>query len=79
MATIAVVEGAAFGGGLELALSCDFRIAGDKAKLGLVETKLGIIPGYVRFILPSPSPSPSPVPFLQRRRHPIASSSNWCL
>ncbi|CAF4613721.1 unnamed protein product, partial [Rotaria sp. Silwood2] len=35
----------ALGGGLELALACDIRIAAHTAKLGLTETKLGIIPG----------------------------------
>ncbi len=45
MPVIAVIEGAAFGGGLELALAADLRIAGADAKLGLVETGLAIIPG----------------------------------
>ena len=45
MPVIAVVEGAAFGGGLELALAADLRVAGAEAKLGLVETGLAIIPG----------------------------------
>ena len=43
--TIACIDGVAFGGGLELALSCDLRIAGQDAKLGLTETALAIIPG----------------------------------
>ncbi|XP_038708112.1 probable enoyl-CoA hydratase 2, mitochondrial [Tripterygium wilfordii] len=43
--TIAVIEGAALGGGLEMALSCDLRICGEEAKLGLPETGLAIIPG----------------------------------
>ncbi|XP_062222579.1 probable enoyl-CoA hydratase 2, mitochondrial isoform X1 [Phragmites australis] len=43
--TIAVVEGVAFGGGLELALSCDLRICGEDAKFSLPETGLAIIPG----------------------------------
>lgn len=45
MPTIAAVEGAALGGGLEMAMSCDFRIAGAKAILGCPETSLAIIPG----------------------------------
>ncbi|XP_040963293.1 probable enoyl-CoA hydratase 2, mitochondrial isoform X2 [Gossypium hirsutum] len=43
--TIAVIEGAALGGGLEMALSCDLRICGENALLGLPETGLAIIPG----------------------------------
>jgi enoyl-CoA hydratase len=44
--TIAVVDGIAVGGGLELALACDFRIANDSARFGLPETGLGTIPGW---------------------------------
>ncbi|GAU95142.1 hypothetical protein RvY_06817 [Ramazzottius varieornatus] len=43
--TIAALDGAALGGGLEMALACDIRIASSSAKMGLVETTLGIIPG----------------------------------
>jgi enoyl-CoA hydratase/carnithine racemase len=44
--TIAVLNGDAFGGGLELALACDFRIAKDSASLGFPEGKVGTIPGW---------------------------------
>ncbi|MDC6270517.1 enoyl-CoA hydratase [Lysinibacillus fusiformis] len=42
---IAVLNGVAYGGGLELALACDLRVAAAHVKLGLTETSLGIIPG----------------------------------
>ncbi len=42
---IAAINGVAFGGGLELALACDVRIAAEHAKMGLTETSLAIIPG----------------------------------
>jgi enoyl-CoA hydratase len=43
---IAAVNGFALGGGLELAMSCHFRVASDNAKMGLPEVSLGVIPGY---------------------------------
>ena len=43
--TVAAVTGAAFGGGMELALCCDRRVVDEKAKLGQPEILLGIIPG----------------------------------
>jgi enoyl-CoA hydratase/carnithine racemase len=45
MPTIAVINGAAMGGGLELALACDIRIACESAQIGLTESRIGAIPG----------------------------------
>ncbi len=44
--SVAVIQGYAFGGGLELALACNFRVATKNARVGLPEVKLGLIPGY---------------------------------
>ncbi|MGE3364995.1 MAG: enoyl-CoA hydratase/isomerase family protein [Rhizobiaceae bacterium] len=44
--TIAVLSGHALGGGLELAATCDFRVAERHIKIGLPETSLGVIPGW---------------------------------
>src|SRR5262249_34859354 len=43
---VAVVQGAALGGGCELLLACDLAIAGEKARFGQPETNLGLLPGF---------------------------------
>ncbi len=44
--TVAAINGEALGGGLEICLACDYRIMTQKAKIGLPEVKLGILPGW---------------------------------
>ena len=44
--SIAVIDGFALGGGLELAMACTFRLATAAARMGLPEIKLGLVPGY---------------------------------
>src|SRR5258708_14363678 len=54
--TIAAIEGACVGGGLELALGCDLRVASSEAKFGFPEARIGIFPGLGRC-----TPLPLPV------------------
>jgi 3-hydroxyacyl-CoA dehydrogenase/enoyl-CoA hydratase/3-hydroxybutyryl-CoA epimerase/enoyl-CoA isomerase len=44
--TVAAINGIALGGGLEMCLAADYRVASDKARIGLPEVKLGIYPGF---------------------------------
>lgn len=45
--TVTAINGLALGGGCEVLLTTDFRVMSEKAKIGLPETKLGILPGWV--------------------------------
>ncbi len=45
VATLCLMNGSAYGGGLELAMACDFRVLVDGAEVGLTEVRLGIMPG----------------------------------
>lgn len=44
MPTVAAIHGVALGGGLELALACDYRVASPASLMGLPEVKMGLIP-----------------------------------
>ncbi|MCW8128274.1 fatty acid oxidation complex subunit alpha FadB [Microbulbifer halophilus] len=44
--SVAAINGYALGGGFEVCLGCDYRVMGDKAKVGLPEVKLGLLPGW---------------------------------
>ncbi|MGZ8830267.1 MAG: enoyl-CoA hydratase/isomerase family protein, partial [Thermoanaerobaculia bacterium] len=49
--TIALVQGAALGGGCELALACDFVLAGERARFGQPEINLGVFPPVAAYQL----------------------------
>ena len=63
--SIAAVDGLALGGGFELALACDLRIAGDGARFGVPEVRLGLLPGGRRHAAPRPAPA------RRRRQAPV--------
>ncbi|MFH4210319.1 enoyl-CoA hydratase/isomerase family protein, partial [Acinetobacter baumannii] len=50
--TVAVVDGAALGGGFELVLGCDVVIASERARFGQPEIKLGVFPPIAAILLP---------------------------
>ena len=55
--TIAVVQGAALGGGCELTLACDLVVAGERATFGQPEIRLGVFPPFAAVVLPRMVPS----------------------
>ena len=56
--TVAAVNGAALGGGFELAIACDMLVAADGAKLGQPEIKLGVFPPIAAILMPRIAPTP---------------------
>ncbi len=77
--TIASVHGLALGGGFELALACDFIIAGSSARLGLVETTLGLAPllGGVQRVVDRAGVSRGKEIAMFGRRHDPAALERW--
>jgi len=56
--TVAAINGAALGGGCELAIACDMVVAAEGAKLGQPEIKLGVFPPIAAILMPRIAPSP---------------------
>ncbi|TKW67103.1 MAG: enoyl-CoA hydratase/isomerase family protein [Paracoccus denitrificans] len=79
--SIAAINGYAFGGGLEMALSCDIRIAADSAKLGAPEIKLGWIGGGGMVALLTQSIGPSNAAMMVMTGDPISAGQalSWGL
>jgi enoyl-CoA hydratase len=77
--TVAIVQGDAFGGGLELALAADFRIVADHAQLGLPETGLGTVPGWggTQRLTELIGPARAKLVCLARRHMSAAQAHNW--
>jgi enoyl-CoA hydratase/carnithine racemase len=77
--TVASVHGLALGGGFELALACDFILAGSSARLGLVETTLGLAPllGGVQRVVDRAGPSRGKEIAMFGRRHDPAALERW--
>ena len=77
--TVASVHGLALGGGFELALACDFILAGSSARLGLVETTLGLAPllGGVQRVVDRAGASRGKEIAMFGRRHDPAALERW--
>lgn len=77
--TIAAVNGLALGGGFELALACDFIVAGSSARLGLVETTLGLAPllGGVQRVVDRAGIARGKEIAMFGRRHDPAALERW--
>ncbi len=77
--TVASVHGLALGGGFELALACDFIVAGSSARLGLVETTLGLAPllGGVQRVVDRAGASRGKEIAMFGRRHDPTTLERW--
>ena len=77
--TLAAVNGAALGGGFEIALACDLIMAADNAELGLVETSLGLLPllGGVQRVTHRAGSARGKEIALFGRRHDAATLERW--
>ncbi len=77
--TLAAVNGAALGGGFEIALACDLIVAADNAELGLVETSLGLLPllGGVQRVTHRAGAARGKEIALFGRRHDAATLERW--
>lgn len=79
--TVAAVHGAALGGGLELALTCDMIVAADTASLGMAEASVGLIPllGGVQRVAQRLGPARTKQMGMFARRHDPATLERWGL
>ncbi|MDM0087962.1 MULTISPECIES: enoyl-CoA hydratase/isomerase family protein [unclassified Variovorax] len=77
--TVAAVHGAALGGGVELALTCDMIIAADTAKFGMAEASLGLLPllGGVQRMVQRVGPARAKELAMFARRHEPAALERW--
>ncbi|MES2183859.1 MAG: enoyl-CoA hydratase/isomerase family protein [Pseudomonadota bacterium] len=79
--TVAAVHGAALGGGLELAMTCDMVVAADTASFGMAESSLGLLPllGGVQRVVQRVGPARAKEMAMFGRRHDPAALERWGL